>query len=128
MSAINKQLVEKVNESFQKGNPEGFLDLCCENMSWTMVGERTAHCKAEIREWLSQSPGCGPPEFKVDTLIAEADTVVCTGKMKMSDKDGVTTEFGYCDVYRFTGDKIAELTTFIVKTGTDRHDERSAAA
>jgi hypothetical protein len=34
----------------------------------------------------------------------------------MKNKEGLTESFSYCDVYRFEGGKIAELTSYVVKT------------
>ena len=33
----------------------------------------------------------------------------------MTEKEK-TTPYSYCDVYRFSGDKIVELTSYVVKT------------
>ena len=52
----------------------------------------------------------------VEPVIAEGDFVVARGDMTMKDKDGKTVPYSYCDVYRFQGDKIAELNSFVVKT------------
>jgi ketosteroid isomerase-like protein len=41
---------------------------------------------------------------------------VTYGDMTMTDpSDGKTKTYSYCDVYRFEGDKIAELNSFVVK-------------
>lgn len=116
MSDKNKEIVKNVNASFEQGNTEGFLEHCAEDVKWAMVGEKSTSGKTEIREWMSHCEGMEPPEFTVDTLIAEGDTVVCTGDMTMKDKDGSTGEYGYCDVYKFAGDKIAELRSYVLKT------------
>jgi uncharacterized protein len=126
MSDRNKQIVKEVNAAFEANNPEGFLSHCADDIKWTMVGEKTTNSKAEVREWMKQMEGCEPPSFTVDTLIAEGDTAICTGDMTMKDQEGIVSQYGYCDVYRFDGDKIAELTSYVVKSKGD--DERSAAA
>ena len=35
----------------------------------------------------------------------------------MKDKDGNATPYQYCDVYRFRGDEIAGLKSFVIRTG-----------
>lgn len=127
MSAKYKEIVEKVNAAFTENNPEGFLEVCADNVKWTMVGEKSVSGKAAISEWMAQMKEAEPPKFTVDTLIAEGDSVVCCGDMTMKDKDGKTGSYGYCDIYRFSGDKIAELRSFVVKTAeADKNLEAKA--
>ena len=115
MSATNKEIVEQVNASFAEGNVEGFLSACAENVSWTIVGNRTVQGKNAIREWMA-SMDMEPPKFTVETIIAEGDFVSAYGDMTMKEKDGKTVPYSYCDIYRFRDGEIVQLTSFVVKT------------
>ena len=125
MSKENKEIVEKINASFAEGDTEGFLSYCAEDIKWTMFGERSVEGKAEIREWMSSMEGMEPPKFTVDNLLADGDSVAASGNMTMKDKEGKTVPYAYCDIYRFSGDKIVELNSFVIKTADA---ERSASA
>lgn len=118
MSDKNKEIVNKINEAFERGDSEGFLAHCADDINWTMVGEKNASGKESIRDWMKEMEGMEPPTFTVTTLIADGDSVACCGDMTMKDKDGATGNYGFCDVYRFNGDKIQELTSYVVKTET----------
>ena len=115
MSAKNKEIVEKVNASFAEGGIEEFLSFCADDLVWTMVGNKTVKGKDAIREWMA-SMNMEPPKFTVDNIIAEGDFVITHGDMTMKEKDGKSVAYAYCDIYRFTDGKIAELTSFVVKT------------
>jgi len=115
MSAKSKEIVEKVNAAFAENDLEGFLAFCAEDVRWTMVGEKTVDGKEAIRQWLA-SMDIEPPEFTVVALIAEGDLVAAHGDMIMKDEDGKTVPYSYCDFYRFRGDKIVELRSFVIKT------------
>lgn len=116
MSEQNKATVRKINDAFLEGNFEGFLDFCAEDVTWSIVGDRTLNGKENIRQWMNSMKGEEPPKFStVNPVIAEGDYVVARGDMTMKDKDGKTNDYSYCDVYRFSGDKIAELNSFVVK-------------
>lgn len=128
MSDRNKEIVEKVNAAFEKGDTEGFLEHCSEDLDWTMVGEKHARGKSEIREWMKQMDGMEPPKFSVETFVADGDSVVCSGQMSMKTPDGGTGNYGYCDIYRFEGDKIANLTSFVIATKPEGNDTQTAAA
>ena len=50
------------------------------------------------------------------TLIADGDLVMAQGDMTMTDEDREVVPYSYCDIYRFRGDKIAELKSYVIKT------------
>jgi ketosteroid isomerase-like protein len=115
MSAKNKEIVEKINASFAEGGVEGFLSFCADDVEWTMVGDKSVKGKDAIRKWMA-SMDVEPPKFTVDNIIAEGDFVTAYGDMTMKDKDGKDASYSYCDIYRFRGDKIVALSSFVIKT------------
>ena len=115
MSAQNKETVAKVNAAFAENNVEGFLSCCADDVKWSMIGDRTVNGKETIRQWMV-SMDFEPPQFTVDIVIAEGDFVAAYGDMTMKDKDGNTVPYSYCDIYRFRGDRIVELKTFVINT------------
>ena len=115
MSATNKEIVEKVNASFAEGRVEEFLSFCADDITWTIVGEKSVEGKGAIREWMA-SMNMEPPKFTVDNIIGEGDFVTAYGDMTMKEKDGKTAPYSYCDIYRFRDGKIVQLTSFVVKT------------
>lgn len=115
MSAQNREIVEEVNASFAAGDMKGFLSFCADDVVWTIVGNKSVKGKDAIREWMA-SMNMEPPKFTVDNIIAEGDFVMAHGDMTMKEKDGTTAPYAYCDIYRFRDGKIAELSSFVVKT------------
>ena len=114
MSAKNKAIIEKANETFRRNDVEALLALCTDDFTWTMVGGEPAVGKASIREWMAKAPP-EPPKFTVDTVVADGDYVICIGNMTM-DESGSVVPYAYCDVWRLEGDKIAELRAFVIRT------------
>lgn len=127
MSEKNKEIVKKINDSFTAGNTDGFLEHCSENVVWNMVGDKETKGKTAIKEWMSQMEGMEPPKFSVDKIIAEGDSVVCYGDMSMKGEDGKEGKYSYVDAYQFSGDKITELQSFIVKHKTEGDSKKKAA-
>jgi uncharacterized protein len=125
MSAKNKEIVEKIDAAFAKGDSEAFLSFCADDVEWTMVGEKPFKGKDAIRQWLA-SMKMEPPKFTVTNMIAEGDFVVSHGHMTMKDKDGKPGSHAYCDIYRFRNAKIATLTSFVIKTEAE-HKTTSGA-
>jgi len=115
MSLKNKEVVEKVNAAFARSDIEAFLAFCADDFVWTMVGEKIVQGKDGIREWMGSGPA-EPPTFSVDAVVGEGDFVSAFGDMTMKEKDGSVGSYSYSDVYRFRGDKIAELKAFVIRT------------
>lgn len=125
MSHQNKEIVEKMNKAAAEGDTDAFVSHCADDIKWTVFGEKTVQGKTAIKEWMDSMDCPEPPQFTVDHLIAEGDVVIASGDMTMKDKDGKTLPYAYCDIYRFSRGKVAELRTFVV-TITDAN--RSASA
>ena len=114
MALTNKQIIQKVNEAFDKADIEAFLSLCSEDIVWTMLGDEKWSGKETIRNAM-KGMDSNPPDFTTKEMIAEGDTVVAYGDMKMKNKEGGTNYYSFCDVYYFEGGLIKELNTFMVK-------------
>jgi uncharacterized protein len=117
MANTNKQIVEKVNTSFADGETEVFLENCKPDVVWKMVGEETRTGVDAIRKFMASMGDMEPPKFSAINVIGEGDYVAANGDMTMRNKDGKTESYSFCDIYRFDGDKIAELTSYVVNTG-----------
>jgi ketosteroid isomerase-like protein len=109
VEGTRKRIVEQANDAFGRNDAEAFLNLCTENVEWTMVGESQVRGKQAIREWLkSMDPGA--PTIKVERIVAEGDTAIACGSFVMKE-----VAYEFCDVYRFEGDRIAALRAFVIK-------------
>lgn len=111
----NKETLRKANAAITDGDYEGFLSFCTDDTIWTFVGEETLRGKEAVRQYMLKAY-LEPPKFKVDNLIGESDFVTAIGEISMKDKDGKTTHYLYCDVWRFHEGKMAELKAFVIKT------------
>ena len=114
MSLRNKEIIKKVNDAFARNDVESFLTHCHDDFQWTMVGDKPVKGKDAIRKFMASAPP-EPPKFTVDTIVADGDIVTCIGDMTMVE-NGAEVPYSYCDVWRFRGDKLAELRAFVIKT------------
>jgi uncharacterized protein len=115
MSVKNKEIVRRVDAAFAENNVEGFLSFCADDVEWTMIGNPAVKGKEAIRNWLA-SMGSEPPNISPAGIIAEGDFASAYGNMTMKDKDGEVVQYSYCDIYRFSGDKIVDIKSFVIKT------------
>ncbi len=119
MSNKNKEIVKKLNVAIQENNLEAFLSFFTDDVQWTKVGDKAATGKEALGR-LIESLGDAPPpsSITVKAMIAEGDYVMAYGELTVEDENGTPTLQAFCDVYRFRGDKIAELTAFVMKNDT----------
>ena len=118
MAETNKAIVERINASLAKGDYETFLAACADDMQWTIVGEPPIKGKEAIRQFIASmtKENPEPPQFTVDTVFGEGEFVASHGPMKMKDKEGKLSSYRYCDIFRFSGGKVVEQTSYVVKT------------
>ncbi len=125
MSDKNKAILEAANAANAAGNYEGFLSFCTDDTKWTFVGDKTLNGKEAVRQYMAETY-IEPPKFTVANLIAEGDFVTAVGDITLKDADGKADHYSYCDVWRFHGGKMVELTAFVIKIDVN-HETSSVA-
>ncbi|MCF0049140.1 nuclear transport factor 2 family protein [Dyadobacter sp. LJ53] len=113
MSDKNKAILLKGNAAISEGDHEGFLSLCTEDTEWTFVGDTVLKGKEAVRQWMAKTY-IKPPKVTVAKLIAEGDFLIATGDVAVMEADGNETRSAYCDIWRFRGEQLAELTAFVI--------------
>jgi ketosteroid isomerase-like protein len=114
MSENNKSILKQANAAVERGDNEGFLSHCTDDVEWTFVGDKTLKGKAAVRQYM-KTTYAEPPKFVVDHLIAEGDFVTALGDIDIKNDDGKIVHFAYCDVWRVRDGKLAELKAFVVE-------------
>lgn len=114
MSEKNKAILKQANAAVVKGDYEGFLSHCTEDVEWTFVGDQTLKGKEAVRRYMNATY-IEPPKFVVEILIAEGDFVTSVGEIDIKDGTGKTVHSAYCDVWRIRDGKLAELRAFVVE-------------
>lgn len=111
---INKEILTQANAFVTAGDNESFLNYCTDDVVWTFIGDQTIQGKAAVRQYMAETY-IEPPQFDVAHLIAEGDFVTTVGKISLKSEDGKTTNYTYCDVWRFENGKMAELKAFVIE-------------
>ncbi len=114
MSPTNKEIVQKVNDSFIDKTPQVFLDYCADDIQWTMAGKPPLNGKEDVLKVIDYMKGYTDMEMSTNHLIAEGDLVSCSGIMSMKGPDGRPYKGAFCDIYRFRDGRIAEMTSYVV--------------
>ena len=109
----NKEILKKANAAVAAGDYEGFLSYCTDDTIWTFIGDETLEGKEAARQYMVKAY-LEPPKFDIETIIGEDDFVTAVGKISLKNEDGKTTQYLYCDVWRFENGKMAELKAFVI--------------
>jgi ketosteroid isomerase-like protein len=114
MSEQNKNVLLQANAAVSRGDYEGFLAHCTDDVVWVFVGEQTLQGKAAVREYI-QATYLEPPKFDVAQLISDEDFVTALGDIRLKDASGKVVHSAYCDVWRLRDGKLAELRAYVVE-------------
>jgi len=85
-----------------------------EDTQWHFIGDRTLSGKDMVRQWMAETY-TEPPDFKVNHLISDGDWLSALGEITSKDDEGNEVRYSYCDVWRFEGNKLAELRAFVIR-------------
>jgi uncharacterized protein len=119
-AAENKEIVRGMFAELSKGNAEGFLGKFADDCRFTIIGTTKysgpSNGKQEfIKRVLAPLSAQleGGIAIMVDNLIADGDYVAMQGRGKSNTKAGGTYNNTYCQVFRFAGGKIVEMTEYL---------------
>jgi ketosteroid isomerase-like protein len=96
------------------GSPQTWSTALKEDTQWHFIGDRTLSGKDMVRQWMAETYR-EPPRFEVNHLISEGDWLTALGDITTKDDEGNEVCYAYCDVWRFEGDKLAELRAFVIR-------------
>jgi ketosteroid isomerase-like protein len=117
MNLNNKWILESANEAIMRGDNEGFLAFCSDDIVWTFVGEQTLRGKEAVRQYMAKAY-IDPPKFMVETLVSEGEYLTAIGTIFLKDEHGIPTDYTYCDVWRLRDGKLSELKAFVIRNKT----------
>ncbi len=116
----NKATIRAAFAGIAAGNGEPLLEALDDDIQWTIIGNtslsRTFNGKQDVIDGL-----LGPFAETIDghahitplNMIAEGDYVAVQGKGEAKTKAGVDYSNTYCWVYKFSQDKIVEITEYL---------------
>lgn len=116
MSEQHKRTMEAANAAIVRGDHEGFLQHCTEDIVWEAVGDMTLHGKAAVREWM-KTAYAEPPEFTIDHMLTDGDFLVALGSIMAEDDQQRRVRHAVSDVWRFRDGKMASLRAFVIPSG-----------
>ncbi len=115
-----KAIIAGVFEAFAVGDGEPLMKMIDDDIKWTIIGNTKFSATYRGKEDLGKrllGPLSGLIEghlhITLDNMIAEDDFVVAQGRGESNTVAGGTYNNTYCWVYRWSGDKVVEITEYL---------------
>jgi ketosteroid isomerase-like protein len=120
MSTPNCDTVRAIIEALNAGDPNAYFDHLAEDVRYTVIGTTPFSGTAEGRDALVQKIVM-PLMAKLDGFVTttplrifgEGDLVCVEARGEARTKAGKPYNNTYCFVFRFRGDRIAEVTEYL---------------
>lgn len=115
-----KQTIRDVFKGVAAGDAEPLMNMLHDDVSWTIIGSTrfsgTYEGKADLVERLLGPLGelvDGHLHITPENVLADGDYVVVQGHGESRTKAGGTYNNTYCWVYRWSGDKVVQVTEYL---------------
>lgn len=123
---MRKRIVEEYIDGFRRSDHTQILSCLTDGVVWALHGYKTLEGKDAFDAEIENEGFEGSPLLRIDRLIEDGDTVVCTGGGSTVETGRGRREFVFCEVFTFTGDAVSRLDTYDV--WLDLADSRKEAA
>lgn len=113
MKTKNQELLENFNKAFARSDSDFILDNVADDITWTIIGDKTVEGKEAFSEALKKMVVDEPMDLTINHIITHGKAASVNGEMKASG--GVV--YAFCDVYKFSGfknPKITEMTSYAI--------------
>ena len=110
----NKQQVATYMSAFSKTDKPAILSLLTDDVIWEMPGFYRHEGIEAFEKEIHPPHADGPPDINVTRLVEEGNIVVAEGTVKAKMKGGQLIDAVFCDVFHFRGDKINQLTSYVM--------------
>jgi len=105
--------IKKVSEEFAKGNLAFISEYLAEDIKWNILGEESVVGKNEVLQVSKMQQLESFPDITIKNIVSEGNFVVIESTGKAITKDGRPYNQTYCEIFRFEGEKLQEITTYL---------------
>ena len=109
----NKQLLKDISEQFSKGNMAFVKPYLADDMEWNILGNGTVTGRDKVLEANEMAQLERFPQITIRNIVGEGDLVVVESTGEAQTKSGKPYNQAYCEVFRFSDEKLQEVTTYL---------------
>lgn len=112
--SINKKIVEKYIDGFNKSDHAQILSCLTEEVEWLMPGAFHLIGKDAFDKEIENDAFTGRPIVKITRMTEEKDVVVAEGTVRAAWKQGGFLNAVFSDVFEMENSKIKRLISYLV--------------
>ena len=109
----NLNLLKQVSEAFAIGDLKFCEPFMADNIRWNILGDAPIVGKLQVLEISRMLQLESFPVITIKNIVAEKDHVVVESTGKATTRTGKPYNQTYCDVFRFYGETLQEITTYL---------------
>ena len=110
----NKKVVETYMDAFNEHDHARILSCLADDVIWDMPGFFYHEGKEAFDKEIENDAFVGKPNITVIRLVEEGNIVIAEGAVTTQMKNGGVLDAVFCDVFHFEGNKIKQLTTYLM--------------
>jgi ketosteroid isomerase-like protein len=109
----DKQRLKDISEQFARGNMDFAEPYLADGITWNILGDGTIIGKEQVLEANKMARLETFPEITIKNIVGEGDFVVVESTGEARTKSGKPYNQAYCEVFRFMGEELQEITTYL---------------
>ena len=102
-----------ISAEFAKGNMAFVSPYLADDIQWNILGEDPIVGKDQVLEVSKMLQLESFPVITLKNVISEGNLVVVESTGKATTKAGKPYNQSYCDIFRFVGEQLQEVTTYL---------------
>jgi len=110
---LDKQRLKDISEQFARGNMDFVKPYLAEGVRWNILGNGTVTGMAQLLEVNEMAQLEAFPKITIQNVICEGDFVVVESTGEARTKGGKPYTQTYCEVFKFVGEELREITTYL---------------
>ena len=112
MKSINKE----VSEEFSKGNFEFAFNYFADDIEWNIVGAPVIKSKKDVIDYCNKMHAeMSDTRLNNTNHIGDDDCIAVQGYCDYVKENNEPGRVEYCDVYKFNGEKLQEITSYCIE-------------
>ncbi len=112
------QSIAETAEAFSRHQFARCYPYLADDVRWDIVGDRQIDGRTAVIDLCEESAGhlrTVRTDFSAFRVVIAADCVVTDSRATYVGPDGDFTTVASCDIYRFAGDRLQEITSYTVE-------------
>ena len=108
----------QIAEAFLRHEFEKTYPYLADTIQWNLVGNEQLDGKEKVMDACQKSAAyltSVTTNFSKFIIIADTDHVVIDSTAEYTDKEQNKTSIASCDIYRFAGGKLVEITSYTIE-------------